>query len=161
MSTVSGTRLDSAHGAAYLFLDQAMHQQAEPRRAAFAAERQRSGLPAPALRLSIPAPNIPSEAERCIDMMLEAQRDGKTRKAMAFLYDQVDAWLDAENYSACDELLRKAPIPMLNTTLLVGLLSISRFGKAHLQARVAFVARVRAYLQAAVPERAEALMTGE
>jgi hypothetical protein len=90
----------------------------------------------------------------------EELRCGRTRKALATVYDAVDSWFEQRRYPACDEFLRKITPSEVSVDLLIGILTITAFEKKRLKRREEFFLCTQKFLQENDPSRAAQLLHG-
>ena len=80
--------------------------------------------------------------------------------AIDVLFAEFDDLLSGGDFAAADDVLTGLDLYRLDTSLLVGALSISAAASEHLPGRGRFVERVEARLQQLAPGRVERLMSG-
>lgn len=85
---------------------------------------------------------------------------GRTTKAIDLLFGKVDSLLCAGSFEEIDALLRTIEVDCLDTTLLVGVLSITVSAKNHLRDRAALAKRIEQRLKLLAPDRIDRLLTG-
>jgi hypothetical protein len=101
-----------------------------------------------------------AQAQAVLESVKQHVQDTHNRKALAVIYDAVDAWFEQCRYDICDILLDTVKPEELNADLLVGLLTITSFEKAKLTRRDDFFCRMRAFFEKNDPVRAKDLLEG-
>ena len=129
--------------------------------------REVSALQVPALppemraqvrALPAPAPSVAPGA--VLSNVRQLLGESLTRKALARIYDAVDAWTNGREFERCDDFLDQINLDQVNPTIIVGVLTITSRDRAHIARRGSFVQRAREHLRQADPARAEQLLAG-
>lgn len=87
-------------------------------------------------------------------------KDEKSDDALDLLFEKVDDLLVEGRMEQCDRLLKKIDEKRLDTSLLVGVLSITLPAKTSLKERPSFFERAKTRLQELAPGRSERLLSG-
>lgn len=83
---------------------------------------------------------------------------GRNDEAVDMVYQRFDELLSAEQFEACDDLLRAVDLGRLNVVTMMAVVSITRVADAKLERRARVVDRVRDRIVALEPLRANALL---
>jgi len=88
-------------------------------------------------------------------------REGKLDTALDLVFDHIDDLLLAGHFDEVSRLLDSVAVEQLDPAILVGFLTITSAASAAIQARAAFVVRVRAHLRDRMPrEELESVLQG-
>lgn len=86
--------------------------------------------------------------------------ENNTDKGIDILFSKIDELLLKEDFDLCDDLLRTINLQKLNTSMLLGLLSITFTATAKLPYRSKLVTNIEAVLKVREPNRVESLLKG-
>jgi hypothetical protein len=90
----------------------------------------------------------------------ELAKINKNDLGMDLLFDNVDEMLCDGKFKEVDDLLETMDLSILNTTLLIGLLSITSAAKNKLKNRASLVQRIEEIFKVTDPERVDRLLKG-
>ena len=130
---------------------------------AWAAGRRKSALELPTLpEVELKAPTWRlggSIADRLAEIR-EFDRQGKTRKALARLYDALGPAVVERNSVTCEHWLELVEVDSFSSTILVGVLTITLPARGWLGARETFYHKVKDHLCRTMPERVVEVLSG-
>ena len=95
-----------------------------------------------------------------LEPMYQPVEEGRTARALDVLFDHIDDMLCDGEFQRCDEVIQHIDLERLNTSLLVGVLSITLAAREKLNHRRQVVEAIRKRLEILAPGRVEPLMQG-